>query len=120
MANQKVAGLITLQVNGATYYAKGNFSYNLGRAKREAVLGADGIHGYKETAQVGFIEGEVTDRQEMDLDALVTMTDATITLQLGNDKVIALRNAYYAGDGTGNTEEANVQFRFEGDAEEIR
>lgn len=120
MANQRRAGLIQLQVNGVIYDAKGNFSYNLGRAKREAIVGADRIHGFKSMPQVGYIEGEITDRQTLDVDQMVKMEDATIHLQLGNGKVIVLSNAYYAAEGTGNTEEGNIQFRFEGDAEEVR
>ena len=120
MADQRRAGLISVQVNGEVYDFKGNCTYNLGRPKREAIVGADGIHGYKEIPQVGFIEGEITDRGTLDLTALVEMTDVTVTAGLSNGKVIVLRSAWYAAEGTGNTEEANIQFRFEGAAEEIR
>ena len=78
------------------------------------------MHGPKETPQVAFIEGEITDRGDLDLDGLVTILDATVTLALGNGKVIALFDAWYAGDGTGNSEEANIDVRFEGKtAEEV-
>jgi hypothetical protein len=54
------------------------------------------------------------------VDALVSMKDATVTLTLANDKVIVLRGAFFAGEGTGNTDEGNIGVRFEGDgAEEI-
>jgi hypothetical protein len=110
----KIGGIIGLQVNGESYSAKGNFTYNLGRPKREAVVGADSVHGYKETPQVPYIEGEITDRKDLDLNALTTLAGATATLELANGKVIALRDAYYAGEGTGNTEEGNIDFRLEG------
>jgi hypothetical protein len=114
------AGIIQFQVNGVLYDAKGNYSYNLGRPVREAIVGADGIHDYKETPQVAFVEGEVTDSATLDLDALVRLTGVTVTLQTGNGKVIALNNAWFAGEGTGNTEEGNIAIRFEsGSAEEI-
>jgi hypothetical protein len=120
MASQRRAGLIQFNIDGVLYDAKGNFTYNLGRPKREAVIGADGVHGYKETPQPAFIEGEITDRGDLDLNSLVTMSGKTVTLTLGNDKVVALRDAWYAGEGTGNTEEANIAVRFEGkSAEEI-
>lgn len=113
-------GIIQFQVNGVLYDAKGNFTYNLGRGKREGIVGADAVHGYKETPQVAFIEGEVTDRGTLDLNALVSMTGATVTLTLANGKVVTLGDAWYAGDGTGNTEEGNIAVRFEGtNAEEI-
>lgn len=118
--SQRRAGLIQVQVNGEVYQARGNWTYNLGRPMREAIIGADTVHGYKETPQVAFIEGEITDLSTLDLATLVELEDATVTLELANGKLIALRNAWFAGDGTGNTEEANIAVRFEGSgAEEV-
>lgn len=116
----RIGGMIALKVNGDIYFAKGNFTYNLGKPKREGVVGADVVHGYKETPQVPFVEGEITDRNELSLEDLVTLDDATITLELANGKVITLSEAWYAGEGTGNTEEGNIACRFEGmSAEEV-
>jgi predicted heme/steroid binding protein len=107
------AGIIQIAANGVVYDAKGSFSYNLGRPMREAVVGSDTVHGFKETPQVAFIEGEFTDRSDLDLDALVKLENATVTLELANGKTIALTEAWYAGEGTGNTEEGNIGVRFE-------
>jgi 23S rRNA U2552 (ribose-2'-O)-methylase RlmE/FtsJ len=112
--SQRRAGLIQVQVNGEVYDAKGSWSYNLGRPKREAIVGADTIHGYKEMPQVAFIEGEITDRGTLDLAALTAIEDATVTISLANGKVIVLRDAWFAGEGTVATEEANIAVRFEG------
>jgi predicted heme/steroid binding protein len=115
------AGTIFFTVNGTLYDAKGNYEYNLGQPKREAIVGADRVHGYKEMPQVPYIAGEITDNSDLDLQAFLNLTDATVTLELANGKVFALRDAFYAGDGTANTEDANIQVRFEGErAEEIR
>ncbi|VVO86602.1 phage tail tube protein [Pseudomonas fluorescens] len=117
----RIGGTIALKVNGDIYFAKGNFTYNLGKPKREGVVGADTVHGYKETPQVPFVEGEITDRNELSLEDLVTLDDATITLELSNGKVITLSEAWYASEGTGNTEEGNIACRFEGmSAEEVK
>jgi hypothetical protein len=119
--SQRRGGIIQLQVNGELYDAKGNFTYNLGRPVREAIVGSDTVHGYKETPQVAFIEGEITDRGTLELDKLVTMDGATVTLELANGKVIVVHDAWYASEGTGNTEEGNIAVRFEGrSGEEIR
>ena len=112
--SQRRAGVIQLQINGEVYDARGNFTYNLGRPMREAIVGADLVHGYKETPQVAFIEGEVTDRGSLDLALLVTADNVTVTLSLANGKVVVLRNGWFAGEGTANTEEANIAVRFEG------
>lgn len=118
--SNRVGGIIELKVNGSTYSAKGNFTYNIGRNRKEAVIGADRTHGFKETPQVAFIEGEITDRRTLDLDTLLTLDNATVMLRLANGKLIVLRQAWYAAEGTGNTEEGNIAFRVEGmDGEEV-
>jgi len=118
--SQRRGGLIQVQVNGEVFDAKGSWTYNLGRPMREAIIGSDVVHGFKESPQTAFIEGEITDRGTLDLATLVTLQEATVTLSLANGKVIVLRDAWFAGDGTGNTDEGNVAARFEGSgAEEI-
>jgi len=119
--SQRRAGIIQVQVQGEVMDAKGNFTYNLGVEKRESIVGADRIHGYKAMPQVAFIEGEITDRDTLDLARLVKGQDQTITLSLANGKVIVLREAFFAGEGTGNTEEGNIGVRWEGaSGEEVR
>ena len=121
MATQRVAGLIQLKVNGEILRAKGAFTYNLGKPMRESVIGSDGVHGYKETPQAPFIEGAITDLQDLKMSTLVGTTNATVNLKLGNNKAIVLNNAFYAGEGTGSTEEGEIGVRWEGsDAEEVR
>ncbi len=119
MGNQRRGGLKALQINGEVYDAKGSFTYNLGKDKNESIVGADRIHGHKSTPQPGFAEGEITDRAGLSLEDLVTAKDATVTLSLGNGKMFVLHDAVYVGDGTGNTDEGNIDVRFEGRGEEV-
>ena len=93
---------------------KGNFTYNPGRPKRDAIVGSDGVHGRKETPQVPFIEGAVTDGRSMVLDDLVLFQDGTVTLHMRNRKVFVLNEAWHAGEGTVDTEESEIAVRFEG------
>jgi hypothetical protein len=114
MANeQRRAGLITLKTGGEVQDAKGDFTYNLGIPKREAIIGADGVHGYKETPQVAFIEGAITDRSSLNVGDLALGKDLTITLELANGKTIVLRNAFFAGDGNVGTGEGEIAVRWE-------
>lgn len=87
------AGRIYFKVDGTQYDAKGSFSYNLGADKRDGIVGADGVHGYKAMPQVPFIEGAVTDRPDMDLKSVLELDGVTVTLELANSKTIVLRNA---------------------------
>ncbi len=114
MANRRVGGIITFNINGTAFLAKGSFTYNIGVPKKEAVIGADGIHGFKEMPIVPFIEGQITDTDELDLQALRETRDATCTLQLANGKVIVVEECHEASDGDGTSEEGELQIRMEG------
>lgn len=118
--SQRRAGILYLKIDGAILDAKGNFTYNAGMPKREAIVGADTVHGYKETPQVAFIEGEITDRPDLNLKTLAALDDITATLELSNGKVFVIRQGWYAADGNVQTEEGNIQLRIEGkEGEEI-
>jgi len=116
------AGIVYLRRNGSLLEAKGNFSYGMGTPKREAMTDESGhVIGYKETPTVPFIEGTIIDSRILDVKELYKADDDTYTLELANGKVEVLRNAWYAGDGTGETEEATLQVRWEGKSmEEVR
>jgi hypothetical protein len=119
--SSRLAGLLEASCNGNLFQAKGNWTYNLGKNKRDAIVGSDRVHGYKELPQVPFIEGEATDAPDLDVEALQNTTNATITLNLANGKTIVLREAWYAHEGGIGTEEANIPIRFEGmSCEEVR
>jgi len=117
----RVGGIIFIKIDGAQYRAKGSWTYNLGQPKRESVVGADGVHGYKEMPQVAVLEGTITDSLELSAQDLMNVKDATITVDLANGKTIVLKDAWFAGDGNITTEEGEIEARFEGmNAEEIR
>ena len=102
--NNRRAGIIYVKVDGRQYDAKGAYTYNLGKPKRDAIIGSDGVHGYKETPQVAFIEGAVTDSDDLDLASLVTADNVTVTLELNNGKTI-----FYNGREVVNPTENRVE-----------
>lgn len=118
---KRKGGTIRLTKDGKTLDAKGNFTYGLGKETREAIVGSDGVHGYKGTVTAPFIEGELTDSDELDLDELANTTDSTIVLVLANGKTFVLRSAWLTNeDGlTGSTEEGAIPVRFEGLSAEL-
>lgn len=119
--DQVRAGPITFQTNGEIQECRGKFTYNLGKPKKEPIVGSDGkVHGWKVIPQVAFIEGTITDRGNLDVAALLTMTDTTATLGLPNGKCVVLHDACQVGEGTADSEEAEIPIRYEGrSAEEI-
>jgi hypothetical protein len=108
------AGSITLKTDSIVRDAKGSFTYNLGRPKLTGIAGADRVHGAYSTVQVPFIEGVITDDADLDLDALLTARDITVTLDLASGKSIVLREAWYAGEGNVTTEQGEIAVRWEG------
>lgn len=121
MGNRK-GGIIELNIDGDIYQCKGAFTYGLGKPTREAIVGHDEVHGFKEIPTAPFIEGEITDSEDLQLDVLGAITNSTVTLRLANEKVIALRNAWCTNpDGLGaSTEEGTIKVKFEGlHAEEV-
>lgn len=117
----RVAGKISFKIDGEIQFAKGAFDYNLGRDIKKMIVGHDTVHGNNALPQVPFIEGKITDRGDLDVPKLMDSEGVTITLDLANGKVISLRDAVYASEGGINTEEGEIEIRFEGmSAEEIR
>ncbi len=120
MANVR-SGKIFLRADGVMYQAKGSFTFNLGADKREGIVGSDGVHGYKITPQIPFIEGEIAKDADMDMKAFLELDGVTVTLELADGTVVVLRDAWFAGEGSVGTEEHNVSVRFEGkSAEEMK
>ncbi len=119
--SNRIGGIISFKVDGTSFFAKGDFTYRVNPTKKEMIVGSDKTHGYKETPQVQYIEGAITDRSNLDLAAMQAIVDATVTLDLANGKTIVLRQACYASEGEVSTAEGEVAVRFEGmDGEEIR
>ena len=77
MASKRIGGILELKIDGNQYLAKGAFTYNLGKGKKEMVVGSDGVHGYKELPQVPFIEGAITDTDEISISDLRLLKDVT-------------------------------------------
>lgn len=115
---EAIGGLISFKADGTSLLAKGNFTYSLGKPKREAVMGVQGVDGYKETPQVPYVEGEISLNSETSISDIQDMVDVTVELDLGSisggqTKSIVFSNAYYAGEGKAETEEGKFGIRFE-------
>lgn len=119
MSNRN-GGILSVQVDGEVYQVVGDWTTNLGSPMREALVGSDSVHGYKELPQVPFVEGTMRDRRDLDRRRLTTIANATVTVALPNGKLFSLYEAWFAGEGSGTTENAELSVRFEGlSAEEI-
>lgn len=108
----RVGGLIFVKANGQQFKAKGSWTYNLGIPMREEVVGSDSVHGYKENPQAPYISGVITDTSDLNMTALLQITDATVQLELSNGKIVVLNQAFFSGEGNGSTEEGEIEAKF--------
>lgn len=110
----RVGGLISVEANGTTLRAKGNWTIFGLADKREGVYGADTFHGYKEMPQARGVEGTITDSADLNLTEFFNITNGTVRVQLANGKSYSVFEAFYVGDAGLETEEGEVKVRFEG------
>lgn len=110
----RVAGVCYLSVDGAREALVGELAYQTSGMMREAKVGADGPHGYKEKPVLGSITGKIRDRGGLSLTALGAMTNVTIIAELANGKTVVARNAFWSGDPPkADAEEAEIEIKFE-------
>ena len=118
--SERLGGIIRLQIDGEIYSVVGSWTRNLGVPMREALVGSDEVHGFKETPRYPFLEGAFRDSGSLDLRELQELRGVTVSMELPNGKLFVLYNAWYAGEGNVTTEEGEIAARFEGkSAEEI-
>lgn len=110
---KRVAGISYLKV-GSTQYPIQELEYHVTSTTREAVIGLNGVHGYKETYVAPYISGQITTAPEVSIETLHDTTDETVMVECPDGRVIVLRNAWYAGESTAAPADGKVAFKFEG------
>lgn len=118
MANNRIAGVAYIFVDGRQYPLRGNLTISIDIVARTGVAGMDGVHGYTETPRVPFIEGDFSDIGQLSLITLQNMVNITVTAELANGKVYVLRNAWTSTAREFKAAEGQATVRFEGMAAE--
>ncbi|WP_066651749.1 MULTISPECIES: phage tail tube protein [Sphingomonas] len=114
--DNRLAGFLSLTIDGRSYAVAGEGAYRLSANKRETLTGQDGVHGYSEMPQPGKIGWKGRDGGSTLIKAINEATDATLVMSLANGKVIVGRNMWRAGDPIEvNTEDATFAVEFEGE-----
>jgi hypothetical protein len=112
--SSRIAGGTVVSVNGKTIPNKGNVVVKMGVGKRTAIVGEDGIHGYSEASSVPGIEFTASNRNDLDLKALLSTDGATVVAQIPNGKTYTLRDAWAAAENDVNLSEGELKLMFEG------
>lgn len=114
MAMRKIAGTCYLKRDGVQYALRGQLTINPLSIMREGIAGLDGVHGFKETPRVPFIEAQVTKTPDLRLKGLEGVREATITAECADGSVYVLTEAWHAGEAALDAAEGQVTLRFEG------
>lgn len=110
----KVAGTAYFNVEGTQYSVRGGITLSLGAVERETIVGSDGLHGIKEMPRAAFIECDITDRPDIDLNRLASLGPVTVTVEMINGKKAVLRDAFQVNNIELDTAEGQLTVKFEG------
>ncbi len=110
----RLAGEISLQIGGNQYLAAGDFTYDPSSYTRETLSGPSKVAGYKETPNIGFIEGEIFLTKGLTIGAIRAMDDVDVFLSLANGTVVTGTSMWTVGESIGNSGEGKTSVRFEG------
>ena len=111
----RIGGIFYLKINGKMIVTtEGEFTFNIGKPKRQAEKnGALGVAGFSAEAQVPYIDGEIYDTENLEVEKLLDTENATVTLELYNGKTFILSSASFCGEGE-LTSKGRLKVRFEG------
>lgn len=111
-----IGGLYTMYVDGVAFALKGDPEFDIGGEKRTVVRGKDGkMHGTTLEIVGSSISGTTTNTSELDIAALRSTKNATITINCPNGKVISFPHCVFTGDPKVSGAEGEVSFEFTGD-----
>jgi len=111
---QRVAGTCYVKVDGAQLEIKGGLEAPINDRKREPVVSATGVAGFKESTVVPYVKVQCIFTADFPLAALAAGTDMTVTAEFANGKVYSLSGAFLANDSSAKGEEGEIDLEFNG------
>jgi len=111
---KRVAGVCYFKVNGEQFSVAGECTVSPEESERESLTGLAGVAGYKEMPRAAFIEVEVFTTENFDIQNVAKVDDGTVTAELANGQVWALRNAWKVGASDMSANNGTTTIRFEG------
>lgn len=103
-------GTLYIKADGISITTSGDVTSGGGWPVRETkVLGY-----YTEKDGIPYISFTAINSDELSIESVAKLTNATVTAEFKNGKVRILRDAYLVGDTEENHTEGTVPFRFEG------
>lgn len=110
----RIGGVLSIQVDGTQYEARGNFQVTPSTVKRTGIAGQDYVHGYIEEPIVPSIKGDLSIGNQLSMATLESITDATVQCSLANGVTYVLTNAWTTSAFVIDAHDGKVEVTFEG------
>jgi hypothetical protein len=114
MSSNLIAGITQAIIDGTTRQLEGGAKYSASTVRREAMVGQDGFHGWKETPVPGSITMSLRDAGDMSVADFNALRNSTVMLVLANGKTVVGRNMGTVDAQEVDTEDAKFEVKFEG------
>lgn len=111
---KRIAGTMYLKIDGEQLEVSGGFECPGMEFKREAVLSATGVAGYKETVVKPYIKGTCLFVAGFPLNTLRTNTEMTATVEFANGKVYTLSSAFVENELPVKADDGTVELELAG------
>ena len=112
--SKRIAGVCYFKVGGTQYSIAGDCTVSPEDFERESLSGLSGTVGFKESPTPPSIEVEMFTENEVDITKIAAIDDDTVTAELANGQVWALRNAWKVGRSDMSANEGKMTVKFEG------
>lgn len=109
----KVAGIVSLNINGQVIKVKGSVTYSMIGTELESVVGLDGHHGYSEKFIPQFVEITATVTKNLDIKKITANRDTTCTVLTANKKAV-LSGAFVTSQPVTSPETGEITIKWEG------
>lgn len=110
----RIGGVLSIRVDGKQYEARGNFSVTPSTVKRTGIAGQDFVHGYIEEPIVPSIKGDLSIGNQLSMQELEAITDATVQVRLANGVTYVLTSAWTTSAFAIDAHDGKVEVTFEG------
>lgn len=109
-----IGGIATVRADGRQFALRGSFIVSPSYSERTGVAGMDGPHGYTEAPRIPFISGTLSTLEDLSIEELDGIEDATVQADLINGKSYVLREAWTKSAHEIDTAAGTVAVRWEG------
>lgn len=111
---KRIAGICFVKYDGKQLPLRGNFTVSISAFERQGIAGLDRPHGFSENPRIPFIEGDISLTEDVSVEDLENVTNATITAELANGKTYTLFEAWTKAAFELNAHDGMTRVRFEG------